>query len=120
MKLVTATKFNIGDKVRKYVETGYYKSRVCCPLCGGKHTVEYDDDFLTCDYCDEDGYINKDYVKERILDDEIYKINSIQVHLNDKGISSIRYGISSTPELNNRSSVYISSSADETDLELVV
>lgn len=127
MKREIDNKYDIGNLVQKYKTVGAYKDRIVCPLCNGKHFVDnpnYDDDEygnskLECPHCKEDGYIETNYVTERVLDDEIYRIEGIHVDIRKDGSIKYTYSIHSTPELNNRTSVYISRNASEEDLELL-
>ena len=128
MKIEIDSKYSIGNIVQKYKIIGEYKSRIVCPLCNGKHFVDnpeynsYDygeDSKLECPYCDEDGYIKTNYVTKRILDKEIYRIEGIYVNIRKDGNMKYTYNIQSTPELNNRTSLYCNYNASEEDLELL-
>lgn len=130
MKIEVNSKYSIGNIVQRYKTIGEYKGRIICPLCNGKHFVDnpkydpydeddYDNSTLECPYCDKGGYIKTNYVTERVLDQENYRIEDIYVTIRKDGSIEYRYGIHSTPELNNRTSMYISCNADEEDLELV-
>ena len=134
MKIEVNSKYSIGNIVQKYKTIGEYKDKIICPLCNGKHfadnpkyTPNYDDDDddyydnnkLVCRHCNEDGYIETNYVKERVLDKEIYRIEDIYISIKKDGSIKYTYGIHSTPELNNRTSMYCSCNASEEDLELL-
>lgn len=127
MKIEIDSKYSIGNIVQKYKTIGEYKGRIVCPLCNGKHFVDnpkYDpdedgDSKLECPHCDEDGYIRTNYVTERVLDKEIYRIEGICVDIRKDGSMKYTYSIRSTPELNNRGSFYCSCNASEDDLELL-
>jgi len=130
MKIEINSKYSIGNIVQKYKTVGEYKGRIVCPLCNGKHFVDnpkynpfddldYDDSKLECPHCNEDGYIKTNYVKERVLDNEIYRIEGIHVNIREDGSIKYTYSIHSTPELNNRTSMYVSCNASEEDLELL-
>lgn len=135
MRIEIDSKYSIGDIVRKYKTIGTYKNKITCPLCDGKHFVsnpkynpesyveDYDEDYdsreLECPYCNEDGFIESDYVTERVLDKEVYCIENIYVDIRKDGSMKYTYSILSTPELNNRNSTYCSCSASEDELELV-
>ena len=130
MKIEIDSKYSIGNIVQKYKIRGEYKGRIVCPLCNGKHLVDnpeynsydYDEDRdskLECPYCDENGYIKTNYVTKRILDKEIYRIEGIYVNIRKDGNTKYTYNIQSTPELNNRTSIYCSCNASEEDLKLL-
>ena len=130
MKIEINSKYSIGNVVQKYRTIGEYKDKIICPLCNGKHFVDNprynscnEDDFentsLECHHCDEDGYIKTNYVTERVLDKEIYRIEGIYVNISKDGSIKYTYSILSTPELNNRTSIYCSCNASEEDLELL-
>lgn len=131
MKIEVNSKYSIGNIVQKYKTVGEYKGRVVCPLCNGKHFVynpkydpyddddEYDDGKLECPHCEEDGYIKTNYVTERVLDEEIYRIEGIYVDIRKDGSMKYTYSLHSTPELNNRTCMYCSCNASEEDLELL-
>ena len=112
------TKYKIGDKVKKYDSVGSYTDKVICPLCSGKHTIEFQDDYLECGCCDENGYIYIpiNYKTERVLNNTIYEITGISIYITTDKVA-YRYSIDSSPKLGSK--VYISSSAMEEDLELV-
>jgi len=132
MKLEICSKYNIGDIVRKYETVCEYKNKIVCPLCSGKHFVDnpkydpyndYDDDYddsrLECPHCNREGYIETEYVTERVLGEEVYRITEIYVTIKkDRSIEYV-YGISSTPELNNRTFGYCGCNASEDDLEFL-
>ena len=132
MRVEIDTKFSIGNLVRKYREVKTYNNDIVCPLCGGKHVVESpvsnaydDDDFdedeigkLYCPHCNEEGYIKGDYTMVRELDDEVYRIDGIHIHVQSDGAIHYSYSLQSTPELNNRSHIYCSCYANENELEL--
>ena len=130
MKIEINSKYNIGNLVQKYKIVGEYKDKIVCPLCNGKHFVDnpnydphdYDDDEddkLECPHCNQDGYIETNYVTNRVLDQEIYRVESIDVYINKDGSVKYAYRIESTPELNNRADTYCSHYAVEEDLELL-
>ena len=124
MRLNIDPKYAIGDVVRKYKTIGKYKDKMVCPLCNGKHFADYPeyescDGVLECPHCSEDGYIDTNYSEERVLDEEIYCVEAIYLDIRKDGSIKHTYGIQSTPELNNRTSIYVSSNASEEDLELV-
>lgn len=131
MKIEINSKYSIGNIVQKYKTVGEYKGRIVCPLCNGKHFVDnpkydpydYDEDYdnskLECPHCNEDGYIKTNYVTEQVLDNEIYRIEGIYVDIRKDGNIKYTYSIHSTPELNNRTSMYVSCNASEEDLELL-
>ena len=130
MKIEINSKYSIGNIVQRYKTKGEYKGRIVCPLCNGKHFVDnpkynpfddldYDNSKLECPHCNEDGYIKTNYVTERVLDDEIYRIEGIYVDIRKDGSIKYTYSIHSTPELNNRTSMYVSCNAFEEDLELL-
>lgn len=129
MKIEINSKYNIGNVVKKYETVGEYKGRIICPLCNGKHFVDnpkydpYDDNFensnLECPHCNEDGYILTNYVTEKVLGKELYRIEDIYVSINKDGNIKYTYGLHSNPKLNNRSYGYCSCNASEEDLELI-
>ena len=130
MKIEIDSKYSIGNIVQKYKTVGEYKGRIVCPLCNGKHFAdnpqyntydddEYDNSELECPHCDQDGYIKTNYVTERVLDDEIYRIEGIYIDIRKDRSIKYTYSIQSTPELNNRTSIYVSCNASEEDLELL-
>ena len=125
MEIVVESKFKVGDLVHKYKEEQECTKFVRCPLCDGKHSVEKpegmldadeeDDGYekmLTCSYCNSDGLIPVEFKYERRIDSEVYKVDSVYVSIDQDGISCC-YGITSTPELNDREYMYVSGSADE-------
>lgn len=130
MKIEVNSKYSIGNIVQKYKTIGEYRGKIVCPLCNGRHFAdnpkydpydedEYDNSTLECPHCDKDGYIKTNYVTERVLDPEVYRIEDIDVSIRKDGSIQYTYGIHSTPELNNRTSMYISCNASEEDLELL-
>lgn len=130
LKIEINSKYGIGDTVQKYKTIREYKDRIVCPLCNGKHFVdnpkydpydddEYDDSSLECPYCNEDGYIETNCVTKRVLDQEVYRIESIYANIRKDGSVNYTYSILSTPELNNRDCMYCSCNASEEDLEFL-
>lgn len=126
MEIKICSKFNIGDIVRKYEKRYVHESKIQCPLCKGEYQVENpnwnweedeegDYEYLECPHCIE-GWIYKDK-EERYLHEELYKITSITAHLDDAKNITYRYSLNSTPQLNNRTHMWISSvNVDEEDL----
>jgi hypothetical protein len=130
LKIEIDSKYGIGNIVQKYRTIRECQDRIVCPLCNGRHFVDnpkydpYDDDEyeksrLECPHCNEDGYIETNYVTKRVLDQEIYRIESIYASIRKDGSVQYTYSIQSTPELNNRDCMYCSCNAYEEELELL-
>ena len=122
--------YNIGDIVQKYETINEYTDKIVCPLCGGKHFVdnpkydpfsddEYEKSRLECPHCNEDGYIETNYVTKRVLAQTVYCIESIRVNIKkDKSVEFI-YGLLVKPELNDKYYRTYMCNAYEKDLELL-
>lgn len=126
MEIQIKSKFDIGQTVKRYKEIAVFGKKRICPICKGNYQVpnpfydkvEDDEEMLYCNCCDA-GYINGEKTFKKVLDDEIYEISSITMTMDKDGKVSFRYGIDSTPKLNSRDSIWISSVADEEELKAV-
>lgn len=124
MNIEIKNKFNIGDKVKKQKIIGTYKDKIICPLCNGKHKVnnpnynkhQNDEETLICEHCDENGYISTNYTVEKIIENDIYCIDSIHITVKNDNTIKYTYGLQTNPEISKSTTFYASCSAFEHDL----
>lgn len=123
MEIEINNKFNIGDIVQRYVTQIVYDSEIVCPICKGNYMManpNFDmvndrNEYLYCNCCTL-GKIQVNSRTEKVLTPERYKVENIYICVG-KEITTHRYQLQSSPDLNDGAG-YISTAADESDLEL--
>ena len=123
MEISINNRFNIGDIVQRYVPQLVYDKEIECPVCKGKYMVanpNFDmvndkNEYLYCNCCTM-GKIQVNSRIENVLAPELYKVENIYICVG-KNTTTHRYQLLSSPDLNDGAG-YISTAADESDLEL--